>query len=70
LSATGTPHESWQRHLNHALNALNPFIAVAVPGATIVTDAVYVQFTAGGRHASDCAPRTGAGCGICSAPSR
>jgi uncharacterized membrane protein YhaH (DUF805 family) len=32
--------------LNHALNALNPLVALAVLGATIVTDAVYVQFTA------------------------
>jgi uncharacterized membrane protein YhaH (DUF805 family) len=32
--------------LDNALNALNPLIAVAVLGATIVTDAVYVQFTA------------------------
>ena len=30
----------------NALNALSPLVAVAVLGATIVTDAVYVQFTA------------------------
>jgi uncharacterized membrane protein YhaH (DUF805 family) len=32
--------------LDNAISALNPLIAVAVLGATIVTDAVYVQFTA------------------------
>jgi hypothetical protein len=45
------PHCPQRRHhMSHGItilnHALNPLIAVAVLGATIVTDAVYVQFTA------------------------
>jgi hypothetical protein len=49
---------------------LNLFVAVAVFAATVVTDAVYVLFTARSPRASAFAPRIGVRSGIASPPSR